>query len=997
MASHYVANTLSTLTTPYFYFWTTFSKTQPMTVFQTVWPSFPLTLPYEVTVPSLGHRPSYMASDYAGVVVPSRVIPSFYNTVIEKPSPKNSRKFFLDRSVYDLVDAHPYLSLTDPTLLGWYLSLSPEDRKIIQDDGGFHQFLKRHPALEMSTHHVYVKCNIGSTSPAQPTMTSNKQISRASGAKCRCEMPQTHPLEMLPNNVRETLTLLGCSSSWDGSQKHPHEEQLVPLPDGVQPAFNSPIIQEPNHQKAQKEGSHLSQLNNERRPSWQMVSSSSSAAVCKGPAALASFSVDKELERCRQGGKPELRSQIVMTQGQSVNFTYAEVSPFPSEWPTVENESTSEYYSFAGIQMDGSEYNDRSVIQSVEPEQASSLLDPVEGNRTKEGYQDHMVYGNEYTVDDDDDEASLSFEDRSDNFHSIREDDNSILVCLASEDVKPHANRVHSYPVTTNNKALAASRETLTSDQSVIKTNTAEKYTSPMPGVTTCDIMVGTELALCMSAFTQTEDLGTSDKHVITEVHMADLDYLAEEFIKLKMAKEELREQKAKMKSSCCNLKKECDCLQRTQQAELCLLALQYSMCRQHCWRLYHTSAEGGQLTQMPKNPPENIASVLQKLESDYNQMKDKISAGVPLQQLKPLSVDSEKITTGASYIPAQIIGDMLGNIPSWTSQEPQQHNTSDEENGCPENKSRNGCQHSQRKEKQIKKENSKVSRAVTVVPQDRDAIHNARKQEEKETTAACKEVNTREAWYDAEEDLEPAGPAVAAETGEDPTVILKDKNNESASEEAKSTLLCVSNLPSNVTESDVMLWFEKYHASEVSISALKNDLRVAIVMISGPQSAEAAVRELNGCSMQGHTLHVEHINRAIGGSRSQASASISGPEPSQDTTKPQTSKPDSSNTKRTLITQPWLSSSIKSRKVVCISPTAKGTCVPQHYGTMGSFDTLMAELTQRHPDIGRQRIVDALIELKAKHKGVLSGLPLRTISEMTSKLLTRPSSATQL
>ncbi len=29
--------------------------------------------------------------------------------------------------------------------------------------------------------------------------------------------------------------------------------------------------------------------------------------------------------------------------------------------------------------------------------------------------------------------------------------------------------------------------------------------------------------------------------------------------------------------------------------------------------------------------------------------------AGVPLEQLKPLSVDSEKIATGASYIPAQV------------------------------------------------------------------------------------------------------------------------------------------------------------------------------------------------------------------------------------------------------------------------------------------------------------------------------------------------------
>lgn len=73
---------------------------------------------------------------------------------------------------------------------------------------------------------------------------------------------------------------------------------------------------------------------------------------------------------------------------------------------------------------------------------------------------------------------------------------------------------------------------------------------------------------------------------------------------------------------------------------------------------------------------------------------------------------------------------------------------------------------------------------------------------------------------------------------------------------------------------------------------------RVAIVTIDEPQSAEAAVSELNGCTMQGYTLHVEHIIRANGGSDSQASASISEPECSQDN-KPQTSKTESSSTDR--------------------------------------------------------------------------------------------------
>ena len=40
--------------------------------------------------------------------------------------------FAFCRSVFNLVYTHRCLALTDPKLLGWYLSLSPEDRKIIQ-------------------------------------------------------------------------------------------------------------------------------------------------------------------------------------------------------------------------------------------------------------------------------------------------------------------------------------------------------------------------------------------------------------------------------------------------------------------------------------------------------------------------------------------------------------------------------------------------------------------------------------------------------------------------------------------------------------------------------------------------------------------------------------------------------------------------------------------------------------------------------------------------
>lgn len=49
------------------------------------------------------------------------------------------------------------------------------------------------------------------------------------------------------------------------------------------------------------------------------------------------------------------------------------------------------------------------------------------------------------------------------------------------------------------------------------------------------------------------------------------------------------------------------------------------------------------------------MVGVLQKLESDYNQMRQEILTGVPLGQLQPLSVDLEEKTSGGSYIPSQV------------------------------------------------------------------------------------------------------------------------------------------------------------------------------------------------------------------------------------------------------------------------------------------------------------------------------------------------------
>lgn len=335
------------------------------------------------------------------------------------------------------------------------------------------------------------------------------------------------------------------------------------------------------------------------------------------------------------------------------------ISCYRSECPTGDEDVSPEYYSFNSTQMDAAEYSEWSLCQPVEPEQNSSPLDPVEESSTAEGLQGHMLRGNESPEGDG--EAGASFGDQSNS--SIVVNDESILSCLTTKDVRTFQNRVHT--------ESGAPKP----DQSVTTADAAEHHSPPGRRVTTCDIMVGAEPATCAPAVGKTEDSPTADKHVNTEVYMSDLDYVAEVRLKPKgnlydghtkhhtspfyisgiyqtsegprattrtkkgnekvmcirstwkivrriywlnferlkgiLPLEKLLHGTSSMHDICnytyvyfifssgCKWTKECDCLQRAQRAELGLLALQYVMCKQHCWRLHYTSSEGGQLAPM--------------------------------------------------------------------------------------------------------------------------------------------------------------------------------------------------------------------------------------------------------------------------------------------------------------------------------------------------------------------------------------------------------------
>ncbi|XP_041856955.1 RNA-binding protein 44 [Melanotaenia boesemani] len=732
-------------------FWPASLETQTTTDFHTAWPRFPATVP--------ASRPTFVAADRAATVVSSLGLPPFYVPPFENQtarygsfhssigSKKQSRKASLQRSVLGLVNSHQYLDLSGSELLRWYLCLSLEDRKIIQDEGGFRQFLQSHPSLDLYQNQVSVKYPFGSSGIPQPTVTSSQNECGTYGPRmCMCE-ECCQTWQQLPRNVRENVSLIGfCSSS---------EAQDYLCEEPVHQVYSCPFTQ----------NTHLDRMDS---------SSISPAACCSS------------LERCWQ---KKLRGQSSATCVQSGDVSKPGAGPSKPEWPT----RTGDHQGVDRIQ--NSQSSDVCIIQPVPTEEKGPI-------------------------------------------HSIITEDGSILTCLPSTDRQECLGGVPSLPAPIN-------CETLTSDQSFIgRRDTAEKSTSTY--TQTCDVMVSTELPPpCTSTHTQTKAPETSDQYVITEVYMSDMDYLTEKFIKLKMsqeAKEKTRRgsslprpsrklrmhvvvsgqtgRKHRKRCSGCRRRTVCDCLQRAQQAELSLLALQYIMCRQHCCRLFFTSAERTQLHTSTDDAPANVVGILQKLDSDFEQMKHQILTGVPLEQLQPLSVDCVKITTGGRYVPAQVVGDVLGSVSTRSSEEQQKKETAEETGKF--------SQVRQRKLKQAKKDGEQTRRSATLVPSSRYISPNRKPESESKTCPAAQkdEVSSCEMWYDAEEVLElPAADQTLDKSHhswkcEDFTTASGHHecvlDAESVCEEAGSSELDVSTLQSHTTERGVKQLLEKFQPSEV-------------------------------------------------------------------------------------------------------------------------------------------------------------------------------------
>ncbi|KAK2850038.1 hypothetical protein Q7C36_008821 [Tachysurus vachellii] len=814
------------------------------------------------------------------------------------------RRKLLLRSLYELVKMNHFLELTDPQLLGWYHSLTEESLNLILEEGGFFQFLHRHPALEVSRNIVHLKQNVvGNCLPLAADMPSRLDESRRAtlygvsqcvncGTSCPSGAKKSKCCSMLVLNSGENVSL------------HEEEKTLQLLPNNLRAELNleSGQVSEDMDMSSQQSdciqstSTNLSVTQSNILDRFQPRNNSSDGKLlCQ---------IWEEKAQC--DGKHFRESKDQLAQASFFhNSDHDQVPLLTDTNSDLVRETSTECYSFNSTTVEHtsgqwSDVTNTSIKANKGSTEASTNDEPGTSGTENCTFTDSFLNNCSERTNLTGDfqkvcsEGDLKCETNSDECHNVNKKEfSSSAACVPfiNPSWSASGQSTHASEFTRGGCISSTSRGKLN-----VKTTTTSKI-PPVPlsvsqtvdtssdfracftstratEVTQDDFMkhcqdVSTGTDLCpVNQETQTIQRPTSEKGIITEVYMSDLDALCEEFEKLKMMEEELMLLKKEMPSATGPRSEQscgCGAVSRARWAELRLLALQFAMCQQHCWRRFYTSYEGETSLQGIELVPDAMSQTLKSLEDDYLKMKRKILEGVPLDNLKPLAVDTKRLTAATCYRPSLIYEAFLGVGSSF---KPTSLKDEGQTNQAIEDLKISTTDH----EHFIKNTTAPQCNSATsseTVSSMRSRVVPASSQQpgvssdSKPYSGARKDLNSGDAWYDAEEEFgcDARSCKEDRQTGLNDQGDSKEQNVDPLTKIDHCFLLCVLNLPNTVTEHDLLLWFAKYHTNQVSLSNFTNT-RVAIVSVRNSNDAEAAVREMNGQTIQGHKLHVEHLHK---------------------------------------------------------------------------------------------------------------------------------------
>ncbi|XP_072197724.1 RNA-binding protein 44-like [Excalfactoria chinensis] len=483
--------------------------------------------------------------------------------------------------------------------------------------------------------------------------------------------------------------------------------------------------------------------------------------------------------------------------------------------------------------------------------------------------------------------------------------------------------------------------------------------------------------------------------------------------------------------------------LQRAIEAELQVLSAHYQMCYRHCLKIHKLALEEkacfsryhGNISANTE-VSSSVTSVLEELNKNYSSMRAKIQTGTPLSTLPPLSVEIKSSPIVSSYVPCKLFREELchGSFSGVTK-------AGFETSGLQETRT------------PVNTESAQTT-CLTDSHQAGDSASSKVSQEQLKEQGVqqgyVRNKERNECWFDAKEDLAVTDLSVVSEeVGKHPekqdTVALRGaKITEGANE---CTFVCIGGLSSSVSEDDLRMHFHKYQISVILLCADSDNHRCAFLSFKDTSSAKLAVEEMNKTQMKGKPISVELVSNpsenrswasqilgkklwckslpvvanSASGDQSETLLSASGsvgapgtssaslnvpllPEASArtpcSTQAPSEAKcPESSaegsvsflfavNLKATG------ENSLPKAPAAPFSPNSLEAFMSPKALNLSSFAKLMKKLKDVHPEASRDKIVDALLEVRKNNNGVLSGLSISSIMERASVILRKPTAA---
>ncbi|XP_075010004.1 RNA-binding protein 44 [Calonectris borealis] len=479
--------------------------------------------------------------------------------------------------------------------------------------------------------------------------------------------------------------------------------------------------------------------------------------------------------------------------------------------------------------------------------------------------------------------------------------------------------------------------------------------------------------------------------------------------------------------------------LQRAIEAELQILNTHYQMCYRHCLKIYKLALEEKTCFSRYNGNTElgsSLMLVLEKLKKNYNCMRMKIKMGIPLNALPPLSVEMKLFPISSSYVPCKLFReDLCYDSVSGTR------------------KADFEAPKLQEREISVNMDNPQ---AVCLTDDSQQNYSTSSKtfeepHKDQDVERGCvKNEEGNEYWFDATEDLTVADFSVISEE----TKKQQEKQDTFDLREAKKmesgndrSFTCAGGLSSSVSEGDLRSHFQKNQISDTLFSVDSSNYRYAFLSFKDTNKAKLAVEEMNQKKIKGKPVSVEIVNTSSNnkylvsqvltntlwheiqpvnnGQRNDqdktftsASNSVKAPDATSASEKmhllPITSSKIScstqvpSETKRPGpksstedsvhyllgVNQKDTGENFLQKTSVPFSTNSYDAFISPNTLNLSSFTKLLKKLQEIHPEASRDKIVDALLEVRKNNKGILSGLSISSIVERTSVILrkSRPS-----